>query len=99
MSRLWGWVVAAFAALGAALLYVAGQRDRAREAAEVAQARAHNVETARIAEQAITQAKADAYIEAQEVEREQMEHQAAGTRPKWFGDGRMRDDKDSGDNA
>ena len=99
MSRIYGWIAAAFALMGAALLYVAGQRDRAREATEVAQARANNVKTARIAEQAIAQAKADAHIEAQEIEREQMEYQAAGTRPKWFGDSRLHDDKNSGDNA
>lgn len=99
MSRLWGWVAAAFAALGAALLFVSGQRDRAREAAEVAKAKTHSIEAAREVEHRIDNARAEARMQAQEVEREQMEHQAAGTRPGHFGDSRMHDDKDSGDSA
>lgn len=99
MSRLWGWIAAAFAALGAALLYVAGQRDRAREATEVAKAKTQSVEKVREVEQRITKAKTQARTEAQEVEREQMEHQAAGTRPRVFGDPRMHDDASNDDHA
>lgn len=99
MSRLYGWIAAAFAVLGAALLYVAGQRDRAREATEVAKAKTQSVEKARKVEQRITEAKTRARTQAQEVEREQMEHQASGTRPRVFGDLRMHDDSSNDDHA
>lgn len=70
MSKLWGWVVAAFGLLGAALLHVAGQRDRAKEAAARAKAEAKSREAVREAERAIDKARAEARTRSSEVQRE-----------------------------
>lgn len=80
MSRLYGWIAAAFALLGAALLYVSGQRDRAREATEVAKANTRSVEAVRDVEQRIDNAKAESRKQANEVQREQ-ESRPATERP------------------
>lgn len=71
MSRLYGWIAAAFALMGAALLYVAGQRDRAREAATRAKAEAQGRKAVQEAERTITRLKAQAREQSAEVQREQ----------------------------
>lgn len=89
MSRLWGWVVAAFGMLGAALLYVAGQRNRAREAAARAKAEAKGREIVQEVERAIDNARAKAREQAAEIQSEHDKHKASGTRPDMFGDDRL----------
>lgn len=71
MSRLYGWIAAAFALMGAALLYVAGQRDRAKEAATRAKAEAQGRKAVQEAERTITRVKAQAREQSAEVQREQ----------------------------
>lgn len=86
MSRLWGWIAALFAAMGAALLYVAGQRDRAREATEVAKAQTKSVEAARDKENEIRDAVAKQQSESAQVEADYLARRASGDRPRVFGD-------------
>lgn len=73
LSRLWGWIAAAFAVMGAALIYVSGQRDRAREATEVARGKARSENEARKVERRIDQARAEARRKSAETVNE---HQA-----------------------
>ena len=80
MSKLWGWVVAAFGMLGAALLYVAGQRDRAKEAASRAKAEAKGREIVQEVERAIDRARAQARTQSKETQRE-ADDRSSGTRP------------------
>ncbi len=75
MSRLWGWVAAAFAILGAALLYMMGQRDRAREQTKRAKVSLQASEASREVDVAARKARAQARTESAEVQRE------ADTRP------------------
>lgn len=53
MNTLWGWIAAAGAALVAALLFVSGQRDRAREKMEQAKGKAQAEKRTREREQEI----------------------------------------------
>lgn len=76
MSKLWGWVVAAFGMLGAALLFVAGQRNRAREAAARAKAEAKGREIAQEVERAIDRARTQARTQSKETQREADERPA-----------------------
>jgi len=80
MSRLWGWVVAAFAILGAALLLVIGQRDKARETANRARVAVKTSEASRQADHAARKAQEAARQQSQEVQREADERDS-GTRP------------------
>lgn len=80
MSRLWGWVVAAFAILGAALLYMVGQRDKARETAKRARVAVKTSEANRDADYAARKAQEASRAESQEVQREADERDS-GTRP------------------
>lgn len=95
LSSLWSKIAGALALvaglLGAALLYTSGQRDRAREAATRAKAEAQSKSAVLEAERAIDQARARARQESQEVQRENDQHQSAGTRPSMFGDRRLHD--------
>lgn len=70
MSRLWGWVVAAFAVLGAALLYMAGQRNKARETAKRARVAVKTSEANRDADHAARKAQEAARAESKEVQHE-----------------------------
>ena len=70
MHRLWTFIAAAFGLLAAALLFVAGQRNRAREALARTRAEARGREAVIEAERAIDHARALAREKAQEVQRE-----------------------------
>ena len=80
MGRIWGWVVAAFGMLGAALLYVAGQRNRAREAAARAKAEAKGREIVQEVERAIDRARTQARERTAEEQRNANDR-PSGTRP------------------
>lgn len=83
MTRIWGWVVAGFGLLGAALLFVAGQRNRARESAARAKAEAKGREIVQEVEREIDKAKAQAREKSQEVQRE-ADERPEGERPKGY---------------
>lgn len=68
MARPWGWVAAAFGLLVAALLFVIGQRDRARETARRARHEAQAREAISDAERAVERARAQAREKASEVQ-------------------------------
>lgn len=93
-STLWakvsGALVMIVGLLGAALLYTSGQRDRAKEAASRAKAEAKSKSAVLEAERAIDTARAKAQNKANEVQRENDQHQSADTRPAMFGDPRLR---------
>lgn len=91
MSRLWSAIVMAFALMGAALLYMTGQRNKAQEMAAKARADAELREAIQEAERAIDSARAQARGEAIENQREQQIQESAGTRPDRFGDQRLHD--------
>ena len=80
LSRLWGWVVAAFAILGAALLYMVGQRNKARETAKRARVAVKASEANRDADHAARKAQEAARAQSEEVQREADERDS-GTRP------------------
>lgn len=77
MTKLWAWVAAAFGLMGAALLYVSGQRDRAREAASRAKAEAKSKSAIIDVERAIDAARAQARKQSTETQREAEERPAA----------------------
>lgn len=105
LDNLWKYIAGLLSlivvTLGAALLYTGGQRDRAKEAATVAKARAKSQEDARAAEKNIDEARAEARQKAVEVEREQIDARQSGRRPVVFGDKRLRmhDNRDGDDQA
>lgn len=103
LSKFWQYAAGGFAALagilGALLLIAGNQRDRAREAAKVATAKAQGIEKVREVEHSIDDAKAVARERAKEIEREQNNAKASGTRPRVFGDPRMHDDPSSPDQS
>ena len=74
MSSLWaklsGALVMIIGLLGAALLFVSGQRDRAKEATSRAKAEAQSKSAVLEAERAIDTARANARTESNEVQRE-----------------------------
>lgn len=70
MQKIFGALVMIIGLLGAALLYVGGQRDRAREAATRARAEAQSKSAVLEAERAIDHARAEARKESQEAQRE-----------------------------
>lgn len=80
MSRLWGWVVAALAILGAALLLVIGQRNKAREQVKRARVAAKTSEANREADAAARRAQEAARAQSEEVQRE-ADDRDSGTRP------------------
>ena len=80
MNRLWGWIVAAFAILGAALLYMTGQRNKARETAKRARVAVQTSEANRHADHAARKAQEAARAQSKEVQREADERDS-GTRP------------------
>lgn len=80
MSRLWGWVVAAFTFLGAALLLVIGQRNKAREQVKRARVAAKTSEANREADAAARRAQEAARAQSAGVQREADERDS-GTRP------------------
>ncbi len=79
MSGIWakitGVLVMIIGLLGAALLYMSGQRNRAREAASRAKAEAQSRSAVMEAEHAIDKARAQSRTRSAEVQRE------AGSRP------------------
>lgn len=74
MSSLWakvsGALVMIVGLLGAALLFVSGQRDRAKEATSRAKAEAQSRSAVLDAERAIDRARAQAREQSSEVQRE-----------------------------
>lgn len=70
MSRLWGWVAAGFGFMVAALLLVAGQRDKARAKAKQARVDLQASQANREADTVARQAQEKARQEAAEVQRE-----------------------------
>jgi len=70
MNRLWGWIVAAFAILGAALLYMVGQRNKAHETANRARVAVKTSEANRSADHAARKAQEAAREQSEEVQRE-----------------------------
>lgn len=79
-SQLWGWIAAAFAALVAVMLFVVGQRDRAREKVEEAKGKAKAQSAARETEQGISEARQEAREHTSEVQHEDDER-PSGKRP------------------
>lgn len=69
LSRLWGWIAAGFSLMLAALLFVAGQRDKSREKAETAKRQASAERSVRDVEQRANAAQAAAREESSEVQR------------------------------
>ena len=102
-SKFWQYLAGGLAALagilGAMFLVAGNQRDRAKEAAKVATAKAKGIEKVREVEHNIDDAKAVARERAKEIEREQNDAKASGTRPRMFGDPRMLDDSGSSDQS
>ena len=84
MSSLWaklsGALVMIVGLLGAALLFVSGQRDRSKEATSRAKAEAQSKSAVLDAERAIDTARANARTESNEVQRE-ADQRPKGTRP------------------
>ena len=84
MSSLWaklsGALVMIVGLLGAALLFVSGQRDRAKEATSRAKAEAQSKSAVLDAERAIDTARANARTESNEVQRE-ADQRPTATRP------------------
>jgi Flp pilus assembly protein TadB len=84
MSSLWaklsGALVMIVGLLGAALLFVSGQRDRAKEATSRAKAEAQSKSAVLDAERAIDRARAQARESSQEVQRE-ADQRPTATRP------------------
>ena len=80
MSRLYGWIAFAFSLLGAALLYMVGQRDKARQKAREARVEREAVEAARDVEASISKAKQAAREESEHARKER-ESRPVGTRP------------------
>lgn len=70
MSRLWGWIAAGIAILAAALLYMTGQRDKAREQAKQARVSLQASEASREVDAAARKAQEQARTESAEVQRE-----------------------------
>lgn len=68
--NLWGWVAAAFGFLGAALLFVMGQRDKAKQKAERATANAKGKHAALELERRTAEKQAAARRTSNEVKRE-----------------------------
>lgn len=84
LSGIWKYIVAGLSAviaiLGAALLVISGQRDRAKEAAQDAKDGLKAVSAARETEQSTQDAQAEAREQSAEVQREH-EDRPADTRP------------------
>lgn len=80
MTKLWAWIAAAFGLMGAALLYVSGQRDRAREAASRAKAESKSKGAIIDAERAIDRARTQARTQSEETQRN-ADDRPSGTRP------------------
>lgn len=70
------------------------QRNTARDEAESAKLGQAQEKARREQEQRITANQQKAREEAQHVQRENEQHQSAGTRPNAFGDSRLRDRQD-----
>ena len=70
MSRLWGWIVASFTLLGAALLLVIGQRNKARDKAKAARVAVQTSEANREADHAARKAQEAARQQSEGVQRE-----------------------------
>lgn len=71
--KLWGWVLAAFGFLASVILFVAGQRDRAKEAAERAKAEAAGKDAVLRVERLMDEQRAAARAKSDQVEREHEE--------------------------
>lgn len=67
------------------------QRNNARQKAGTAERKAEQVTAVREKEREIDQARASAQKSSNEVQRENEQHQSAGTRPSMFGDRRLHD--------
>lgn len=80
MSKLCGWLAGAFGLLLAALLYVVGQRDKAREQAKRARVAVKASEANRDADHAARKAQEAARAQSEEVQRE-ADDRDSGTRP------------------
>ncbi|MDI5890618.1 hypothetical protein [Halomonas rhizosphaerae] len=80
MSRLWGWIAAGFAILAAGLLYMTGQRDKAREQAKQARVSLQASQASREVDAAARKAQEQARTESAEVQRE-ADDRPEGQRP------------------
>lgn len=69
LSRLWGWIAAGFSLMLAALLFVAGQRDKAKTKTKTAKRQARAERSARDVEKKANAAQAAAREESSEVQR------------------------------
>lgn len=103
LSSLWKYIALALSVvaslLGAALLYTSGQKEKAKEVARSAKAKAKSQVIIREVEHTITEAREAERARAVEVEREQMEARQSGKRPRVFGDSRLHNDRDDNDPA
>ena len=70
MTRVWAWLVAALGIITAALLYMTGQRDKAREQAKAARVNLQASEATREVDATARKAQEQARDSAQEVQRE-----------------------------
>lgn len=84
-------IAGAFAVLITLLGVLLKQRNNARKKADTAERKAEQVAAVREKERAIDTARAEARQESNEVQRENDQHQSAGTRPSMFGDRRLHD--------
>lgn len=80
MNRLWGWIAFAFAVMTAALLYMAGQRDKAKEKTKQARVALQSSEANREADNVARRAQEQARQQAAETQRE-ADDRPTGTRP------------------
>jgi hypothetical protein len=80
VSRLWGWLAFAITLLGSALLYMTGQRNKARETAKRARVAVQASEANRQADHAARKAQEAARAQSKEVQSEADERDS-GTRP------------------
>jgi len=70
VTRVWAWLVAALGIITAALLYMTGQRDKAREQAKAARVNLQASEATREVDATARKAQEQARDSAQEVQRE-----------------------------
>ncbi len=73
MLKLWGWIAAGFGLLVAVLLYVIGQRDKARTKAKQVTTKHKVSEATRDAERTLDKARAQSRTRSAQVQREAQE--------------------------
>lgn len=83
LNKLWGWVVAAFGIMAAVLLFVIGQRDKARNQAQKTaidlQAREAMQDVERAADRAREQARSNAAEQQRSADERTKETRPTGT--------------------